>query len=613
MQPEDLVARGYYIFPCEGKRPLVKWRSASTRDLETISLWKRQFSNNGGPPCNWGIDCGKSNVAVIDVDSGKVPEAEDNLLDLLLEHGPLPPTAKSRTISNGYHLIHSGQIKNSASNKLGKGIDTRGMGGFIVAPGSIGYTLELDLPLTPIPDWVVDLVGRPSEHDKPEPDPNYIYDTDIAIRLAESFLKTAPPALMGTGGNDHIYRIAAHVKDFGVSCNTAIDMMLQENGWYSRCEPDNRPESLARIVNNAYEYGYQPAGASNPSNVFDVWIDPDAPAPRYKVLRSADLNSLPPLEWRVKGLITTRGLFQVYGPSMSGKSFMMLDMLAAIAEGRTWFGHRTKPCDVVLVCLEGEQGIRNRVAAWEKHNCRKLPDNFLIIAQPWSIITKKDIMDLSAVIPKGALIVIDTQNRAAPGINESASEDMGAVIEGAKVLERTVEGAVGLVAHTGKDASRGSRGHSSQLPAMDAAIEMTREGDIREWRAVKVKDGQDGQGGRFGLRVIELWEDEDGEMATSCVVDLDVNEGFDTGGFDLNDGEAAAWAAVKFMASESRTGEVTNKAWKAQLASQRGEKMDKKFGNKYYVARDGLIGKGLVRKENGMYVINALMPVESED
>jgi len=49
-------------------------------------------------------------------------------------------------------------------------------------------------------------------------------------------------------------------------------------------------------------------------------------------------------------------------------------------------------------------------------------------------------------------------------------------------------------------------------------VEVTREGDRREWKVAKAKDGADGEAHPFFLDVLDLRPDMDGEPTTSCVV-----------------------------------------------------------------------------------------------
>ena len=78
-----------------------------------------------------------------------------------------------------------------------------------------------------------------------------------------------------------------------------------------------------------------------------------------------------------------------------------------------------------------------------------------------------------------------------------------------------------LIHHTGKDATKGLRGHSSLLAALDAAVEVSRKGDVREWIVAKAKDGSDGQSYPFRLQVEALGVDSYGDAVTSCTVRAD--------------------------------------------------------------------------------------------
>lgn len=245
---------------------------------------------------------------------------------------------------------------------------------------------------------------------------------------------------------------------------------------------------------------------------------PKAPAQRYKLLSASDLAALPPLAWRVRGVLPAAGLAGLYGPSASGKSFLALDMAAAIAEGSRWFDCRTEAAPVVYAALEGEAGFRLRVAAWEAHRGRGLPNSLHMLLQPFKLTDLRDVHDLAAVVPRGAVVFLDTLNRAAPTSDENSSKDMGEILEAAKHLQALIGGLVVLVHHTGKDATRGLRGHSSLFAAMDAAVEVSREGERREWRVAKSKDGADGEVKAFRLQVEMLGTDDHGDAITSCVV-----------------------------------------------------------------------------------------------
>ena len=246
--------------------------------------------------------------------------------------------------------------------------------------------------------------------------------------------------------------------------------------------------------------------------------EPPKPEPRFKLLNASELRDLPPLSWRVRGVLPATGLAALYGPSASGKSFLAFDMAAAIAEGRPWFGCRVESAPVVYAALEGEAGFKLRAQAWEMHRGRALPDGLHMMLQPFKLTESQDVRDLASVVPAGAVVVVDTLNRASPTADENSSKDMGEILEAAKTLQSLTHGLVLLVHHTGKDSTRGLRGHSSLFAAMDAAIEVSRSGDRREWSVAKSKDGQDGEKHVFGLQIETLGSEETGEAITSCVV-----------------------------------------------------------------------------------------------
>ena len=246
-----------------------------------------------------------------------------------------------------------------------------------------------------------------------------------------------------------------------------------------------------------------------------------APAVRYKMLSGDDLCNAPPMRWMVRGVLPVDGLAALYGASGSGKSFLILDMGCAIAGGTAWFGRRVTRAPVTYVCLEGEAGAGKRVKAWRLHHGKPLPDALRFITQPFNLLSD-DVSDLvRAVIAgggAGGMVILDTLNRSTPGADENSSVDMGNLIAAAKALQTLIGGLVLLVHHTGKDTTKGLRGHSSLYAALDAAIEVTATDTRKAWSVAKSKDDVTGDAYPFKLHIVPVGNDDEGEEITSCVI-----------------------------------------------------------------------------------------------
>ncbi|NMM19126.1 MAG: AAA family ATPase [Rhodoferax sp.] len=240
--------------------------------------------------------------------------------------------------------------------------------------------------------------------------------------------------------------------------------------------------------------------------------------PRFELLSGCDLAATAPSLWAVNGVLPTTGLAAIFGASGVGKSFLALDAVTAIAEGRPWFGHTTSPRPITYAVLEGQAGFKYRVASWEQHHGRKLPQSIRSMMAGFNITSEQDVTEFAAVLPKGGILVIDTLNAAAPGVDENGSVGMGSILAGAKRLASVTGGLVLLIHHSGKSESAGLRGHSSLISALDAAVFVTRKAGRGAWttdiaRGGKCKDGA-GVTHQFALDTVTL---PDG--TTSCIVD----------------------------------------------------------------------------------------------
>jgi hypothetical protein len=139
---------------------------------------------------------------------------------------------------------------------------------------------------------------------------------------------------------------------------------------------------------------------------------------------------------------------------------------------------------------------------------------------------------------------------------------MSNLIDAATRLQSIVGGVVLLVHHTGKDTSRGLRGHSSLLAALDTAVEVI-GGLSRSWCVRKSKDGREEIGSGFRLEQVELGIDEDGAPISSCVV---VPDDFSTLQTSKPLSEQAqllvnAYISVAIQTVDAKSRGITQSAW----------------------------------------------------
>lgn len=261
--------------------------------------------------------------------------------------------------------------------------------------------------------------------------------------------------------------------------------------------------------------------ASCPADMAEKQVPPEEQASerQFRFLTAEDVLALKTAPWRVKDVLPAAGLAAIFGQPGSGKTFVALDMAFSVAEGRDWFQMQTHACPVVYVNLESNLGLKKRLMAWQKDRGRPVPENVRFVIEPFHLL--EDVDALARGIEPGSVIFLDTLNAATPGLDENSSRDMGLTLESAKKLQRLTDGLVVLVHHGGKDTTKGLRGHSSLLAALDSAIEVSRNGDCRFWRVTKAKEAEDGRRRGFRLKSVVIGYTEENEPESSCVVEPD--------------------------------------------------------------------------------------------
>lgn len=224
----------------------------------------------------------------------------------------------------------------------------------------------------------------------------------------------------------------------------------------------------------------------------------------------------------VKGWLMRGGLSMVVGPSNVGKSFLAVDMAHHIAKGLEWHGTRTHGGPVLYVAAEGGANFLNRVAALED-------PKFWVLSVPMTLTgAASDTAALADAANRFtdlhgpfAMIVLDTMARVMGTGDENAAPDIADPIRNLDGLRERTGAHVMMVHHSGKDLTRGARGHSSLRAAVDTEITLSRDeaSGLISAALDKQRDGPTGAEFSYRLRQVELGHDEDGDPVTSCLVE----------------------------------------------------------------------------------------------
>ena len=270
------AARGWRVFPAAepradgdgcscargtdcadpGKHPRIKgWRDDATTDEQKTRRWWARW-----PRAGVAIATGAaSGLVVLDVDPDK--GGADSLRALVAEHGPLPETPISLTGGGGEHYLFSYpeslDVRNS-TGKVGAGLDVRGVGGFIISPGSRHisggqYVWEAsahpdDTPVAPLPGWLLDAMTATSSGNGAQP------RVDTAAVLA---------GVAEGQRDDALFRFASKLRHADVPRDAAVELVLTAAG---NCDPPFPAEDALAKVENAYTRYTPGANGSQPDD-----------------------------------------------------------------------------------------------------------------------------------------------------------------------------------------------------------------------------------------------------------------------------------------------------------------------------------------------------------
>ena len=227
----EIAGLGFEVFPLRprGKTPLTAHGhlDATTAGAVIRSWWERW------PQVNVGLAIPRG-LVVVDIDD---PTA---LLRLKAEDRELPATVKSTT-GRGFHLFYRTEAEIRNAVQLFRGIDLRGVGGYIVAPPSVhptGACYRWEVPPSPdnfseAPRWLQEVVteGRAGN-----------------ARAPAAWRRITSEGVRHGKRNDAIASLAGHLLRRGVDPFVVLELLHSWNA--TRCHPPLSDAEVTRTVDS---------------------------------------------------------------------------------------------------------------------------------------------------------------------------------------------------------------------------------------------------------------------------------------------------------------------------------------------------------------------------
>jgi Bifunctional DNA primase/polymerase, N-terminal len=259
-QPLDAAlgyaGRRWFVFPLveRGKRPATRHGlHDATTDLELVERWWR-----ARPQANIGIACGPSGLLVVDLDGD---EAQGRWANIAARHYGHEQTVVVHTGKpGGLHVYFAGDGP-SSSSRLGAGIDTRGRGGYIVAPPSVhesGRRYRWRGPGTevaPAPAWLLEALKPPppaprgERRDLPAGRQFTSYGEQALVGLVDEMLHTPEG-----GRNERLVRLAYRAGRL-VEAGELDEQVAESTLVRAGCETGLSPAEALATVRRGLEAG----------------------------------------------------------------------------------------------------------------------------------------------------------------------------------------------------------------------------------------------------------------------------------------------------------------------------------------------------------------------
>jgi hypothetical protein len=506
----ELGIRVIPIKPGQKYPPMQAWQDKASNDIHVVNDWfTSQYSGYG-----IGIATGQTKhgrIFVLDVDDRDEYKGSDTLHDLQEKYGQLPETVTAITGTGGQHLYFycDEDIRNDAGSRLGVGLDIRGTGGQVLAAPTIhpnGRPYQWEHGASPherrpakAPDWLVKLLTKQPEMVKPKGQPDNFL-TDPNTPSARYCAKTTWEELLipdgwtlaktDRHGEQHWVRPGKDPRDgtsatIGHNGNDALIVFTSSIPWLPEGGYNRFGYYAASKHGGDWKQASQAFLATNEGKPEPIT---PIPTPDEMLSMLVDWKTFWSLEhateeWLAKPLIAKGRQTALFAGAKTGKSWLTLNVVAALASGKPILGQPAQP-PIHCLYLDYEMIESDLYERLEQFGYTEDDDlshlHYALIPNLPPLNTTEGASAIMKLVEltKAEVVVIDTTGRAIDGEENSADSYREFARTTGLALKRANISCI-RTDHAGKDGGKkqGQRGSSAKNDDVDIVYRLDKTDD----------------------------------------------------------------------------------------------------------------------------------------
>ena len=502
---------GIRVIPIKPKHKypgIDNWQNLATDDTDVVtSWWGGDYKTYG-----IGIATGRTKhgqIFVVDVDDREEYRGSDTLHDLEQRYGALPETVTAITGTGGQHLYFYSpiEVRNDAGSRLGVGLDVRGEGGQVLAHPSVhpnGKQYQWVDGLSPLdrkpsdaPQWLLTLLTTQPAMIKPQgttdlflADPTTPSARYCAQTTWEQLLIPDGWTLAKTDrhGEQHWTRPGKDTRDgisatIGHNGNDALIVFTSTIPWLPEGGYNRFGYMAARDHNGDWKQAAKTYLAHNTTPADTTIITPDEMLDMLVDWKTFWTQDHIVEDWIAKPLIARARQTALFAGAKTGKSWLTLNVVAALATGKPILGHppTTQAHCLYLDYEMVEADLYERLEQFgytEDDDLSHLHYALIPSLPPLNTAEGASAMMRLCELTKAEVVVIDTTGRAIEGEENSADSYREFARTTGLALKRAGIACV-RTDHAGKDGGKkhGQRGSSAKNDDVDIVYRLDKTDD----------------------------------------------------------------------------------------------------------------------------------------